>query len=793
MKRHVNPASAAALENPFPGLRPFRQDEEHLFFGRESQVDRMVDKLAATRFLAVVGTSGSGKSSLVNCGLKPALHRGLMAGAGTSWRMVQFRPAGSPLRSMARAFASEAAFFGNYQPDGLSLFEIVEATLKMSSLGLADLYEYAHFDQGVNLLVVVDQFEELFRYGKAGTGSRDSYGVSGDAIALVNLLLEAHAHPEFPIFIVLTMRSDFLGECSQFEGLPEVINESQYLVPRLTREEIREAIAGPIGVAGGELSPVLLTRLVNDVGDNPDQLSILQHAINRTWGWWQKEGGGEGALSLEHYETVGTMTRALDRHAEEAFAELGTGRQQKICEKIFKALTDKGTDARGIRRPMPLKTLCDVAGASHDEVLPVLEVFRIPTRSFLMPPIAEPAEPETVIDISHESLMRVWERLKLWADEEAQSANTYRRLAETAGLHALGKAALWRDPDLETALEWQWKEMPNAAWAHLYRSGFESALSFLAASKRVRDEEMAEAEFARRWRRVTPFIAAFVFAIFLYISPKLSESLAPKVRPLVERFFKRPVVEQGISALDSVASVHDLKRKHFAEALVNGFGYNVSAVMCILGYAALSFAGKRTYRYFAFPGIAERANAQRPAVEKIQVPDVFPAGTGRKESASSAAVEGDFILANFWLRLFAAVIDLLVFLMLVSFSFILFAIVLAALGLKPGDLNDAVVGFIFVFSLPILDYLYQSLMTVSRWGGTLGELACGIAVTDRSGKRPSFGRISGRYAAKALSWLTLGAGFLVQLFTARKQALHDLIAGTIVIRQRRARPSHEIV
>src|SRR5688572_32608079 len=95
--------ATAENKNPFPGLRPFREEEEHLFFGRENQVDAMVDKLAATHFLAVVGTSCSGTSSLVNCGLRPALHVGLMARAGTSWRMAQFRPGSNPMQAMARA------------------------------------------------------------------------------------------------------------------------------------------------------------------------------------------------------------------------------------------------------------------------------------------------------------------------------------------------------------------------------------------------------------------------------------------------------------------------------------------------------------------------------------------------------------------------------------------------------------------------------------------------------------------------------------------------------------------
>src|SRR6476619_2250927 len=125
-------APVAVQTNPFPGLRPFREEEEYLFFGRESQVDAMVDKLAATHFLAVVGTSGSGKSSLVNCGLRPGLHGGLMARAGTTWRMAQFRPGSNPMQAMATALAEDGVLFRDYQAGGLTLAEIVDTTLRMS-------------------------------------------------------------------------------------------------------------------------------------------------------------------------------------------------------------------------------------------------------------------------------------------------------------------------------------------------------------------------------------------------------------------------------------------------------------------------------------------------------------------------------------------------------------------------------------------------------------------------------------------------------------------------------------
>ena len=505
----MNPASTTAITNPFPGLRPFREEEEHLFFGRELQVDAMVDKLAQRRFLAVVGSSGSGKSSLVNCGLRPALHQGRMTSAGTSWRMAQFRPGNHPLAALAQALAEDGVLFRNFEERGLPLVEIIDTTLRMSKRGLIDIFEQASLAKEVNLLLVVDQFEELFRYRQLTDGPQpgdlwsNGHGFSEEVTAFVKLLLEMQQQKDCPIFVVLTMRSDFLGDCTHYAGLAEAINAGLYLVPRLTPEERRDAIVNPIRVQGAEIEPVLVTRLVNDVGDNPDQLSILQHALNRTWANWQQEGGKD-PLALRHYEAIGTMDGALDAHAEEAYAELAsTGMEpslrQRICEKLFQALTDKATDGRGVRRPSTLGYLCALTEATETEVVEVIELFRQPSRSFLMPPAGENLTAEKVIDISHESLMRVWERLKRWVEQEAEAAQTYRRLAESASLNARGEASTLRDPELTIYQNWQQKRQPNKAWAERYAAGFDSAMKFLQRSRAERDAELAEQE--RRQQR----------------------------------------------------------------------------------------------------------------------------------------------------------------------------------------------------------------------------------------------------------------------------------------------------
>src|SRR5262249_28194194 len=203
----MSAAMASPQINPFPGLRPFREDEEHLFFGRENQVDAIVNKLADTHFLAVVGTSGSGKSSLVNCGLRPALHRGLMARAGTAWRMTYSRPGHDPLGALAAALASDGVLFQGSDPGpDLSLAEMIRATLDMSKLGLIDIYEQARLGENLNLLVIVDQFEELFRYRHLrASHDEPAYAVPGDATAFVNLLLEVREQTHCAVYVVLTM------------------------------------------------------------------------------------------------------------------------------------------------------------------------------------------------------------------------------------------------------------------------------------------------------------------------------------------------------------------------------------------------------------------------------------------------------------------------------------------------------------------------------------------------------------------------------------------------------------
>ncbi len=152
--------------------------------------------------------------------------------------------------------------------------------------------------------------------------------------------MEAAQYPDAPIYVAITMRSDFIGDCAQFPALTRKINDSHYLIPQLTRDQKRKAIEGPLAVGNAKVSSRLVQQLLNDLGDNPDQLPILQHALMRTWSYWSAyRDYEEEPVDLKHYEAIGTMSEALSQHANEAYDELDED-QKRICEVLFKSITE---------------------------------------------------------------------------------------------------------------------------------------------------------------------------------------------------------------------------------------------------------------------------------------------------------------------------------------------------------------------------------------------------------------------------------------------------------------------
>ena len=477
------------------------------------------------KLVVITGLSGSGKSSLVKSGLLPSIYSGFMT-VGSNWRVALMRPGENPIGYLTQELASEGTLYTGTKDSYYPYESFIESSLRRSENGLVQVYKDAHLDARQNLLIVVDQFEELFRFNKY---EKEHKPGKSDAIHFIQVLLTAAQQKECPIYVLLTMRSDFLGDCAEFRGLPEAINEGQYLVPRMIRDEIRKAITGPVAVSMATISQRLVTRLLNDINNDTDQLPILQHALMRTWDAWHKRDQPTTPIDFEDYEKIGTMKSALSQHADEAYDELATEKERQICELMFKALTDNTSDLRGIRRPRSIEDLCLLTGGTFEEVKKEVEIFRKPGRTFLMPPLGIELTEKSIVDISHESLMRVWQRLVIWTEEEARSGDIFLRLANSAQLKEQGQRGLLKNPELEIALKWKEKNKPIAKWADGYKANFEQAMAYLEDSRK---EDLAEKKIladkeATRKRLINAIIillillvVASVFSSFYFNSLK---------------------------------------------------------------------------------------------------------------------------------------------------------------------------------------------------------------------------------------------------------------------------------
>jgi hypothetical protein len=297
--------------NPFPGLRAFQPGEADRFFGREQQIEELARRLGEVPLLAVAGASGCGKSSLVLAGLLHYLTHQPAEDGGTQWRPVQMRPGNHPIKKLADGLA---AVLPGGASDGANRAAALDGRLRLGGRGLVEAVRTARLEPNVRLLVAVDQFEEIFRFKRMTDPE--------EATAFVKLLLHAAWEPDSRVSVVLTLRSDALGSCADFRDLPAAINRAQYLVPRLTREQRKEAIVKPIELRSCKVAPRLVQRILNDCNDDFDDLPIMQHVLTRTWQCWAVACQGSRPIDLVDYEATGGGAAALSNHADEAYTSL---------------------------------------------------------------------------------------------------------------------------------------------------------------------------------------------------------------------------------------------------------------------------------------------------------------------------------------------------------------------------------------------------------------------------------------------------------------------------------------
>lgn len=462
-------------ESPFLGLQYFDEQDADRFFGREMLVARIVARLAGSRFLAVIGASGSGKSSLARAGVIPALRRGeRLADGGLpptdsgQWDIRIFTPSAHPLEALAASLTRDS--------ESVSAATVLRADLEQDSRSLALAARRLLAQNGRKcLLLVIDQFEEIF--------TQCRYEAERKAF-IENLLYATNPENPQPVRVLLTLRADFYAQLAQHEGLRERIAQHQEFIGAMNREELTRAILQPAALGNWKVQAGLVEVLLDDLGNEPGALPLLSHALLETW----KRRRGR-VMTVSGYTAAGGVQGAIAQTAETVFRQRLTPAQQPIARMIFIKLAEMGESALDTRRRAAFSELITRATdpATIHAVLDILTEARLVTTSTLEPGDAR------VVEVAHEALIREWPTLREWLDQNRAGLILHRQLTEAANdwlKLERDSGALLRGARLRQMLAWA---VENADLVSLLEQEFLDASQLAAHQEAEQSRKLAEA------------------------------------------------------------------------------------------------------------------------------------------------------------------------------------------------------------------------------------------------------------------------------------------------------------
>ncbi len=420
------------LQNPYKGIEAFDEADAEIFFGRENLVQNLLERMREmgeyANFLAVVGPSGSGKSSVVKAGLLPALRQGALPGS-ENWFIVKITPSLHPLEELEDALVRIAV---TQPPDLVEWMKKDERGLVRAARSI--------MPKGGKLLLVVDQFEEIFTLSQK---EEAEYFLKGIFAALTD--------PKNPIRIIVTLRADFYDRPLMHPQLGQLFKERQETITVMTRDELIEAIQKPAESVGAKLETGLVDLIANDILEEPGALPLLQFALTELFEHRQGR-----RLTHEAYRQIGGVRGALSHRAEIAFSDNLTAGEQAVAKQVFLRLVTPGEGREDTRRRI-LRVELDTL-ENPETIQKVLDTFG---KARLLSFDRDPNSREPTVEVAHEALIREWLTLREWLDENREGLRLHRHLTEAAHeWQAMNQdsGVLYRGARLSQITEWMKKQ-----------------------------------------------------------------------------------------------------------------------------------------------------------------------------------------------------------------------------------------------------------------------------------------------------------------------------------------------
>jgi len=414
------------VRNPFKGLSAFTEADAEDFCGRHRLLAHLLSVFerpgSEGRLVAAVGPSGSGKSSVVRAGLIPALRQGAIDGS-SDWFLTTMMPGAHPFDELEGALVRVAA-----SPPG-PLSELMAG----SDRGIARAVKQIIPDESADLLLVIDQFEELFTLVEDENERRQ----------FIDGLIAAIREPRSRLRLVVTIRADFWDRPLRYPNLAVLLETAAVTVPPLSADELEQSIVEPIAKQRMVYEPGLVARISAEVADQPGALPLLQYALTQLF-----DRHDHGVLTVAEFDGLGGVSGAVARRSEETFQSLSPV-QQLAAQRMFGRLVTLGDGAEDTRRRVSTTELGQDSTMSQ-----VVEVYG---NARLLAFDRDPVTSSPTVEVAHEALIREWPRLRGWLDDGRQDLRVHRHLTTSAtewNAHARDDSELYRGVRLAAAASW---------------------------------------------------------------------------------------------------------------------------------------------------------------------------------------------------------------------------------------------------------------------------------------------------------------------------------------------------
>ncbi len=521
--------------NPFVGLKPYAENQNNSYFGREQEVENVLDILQKNKFVTFSGASGSGKTSLINAGLIPRLKKGFVGQAGKDWAIASFRPGIDPLVNLSYALTAREVLKDDLKSNTTDRKYYSEIISNFGSLGIVEIYKRSEIFGKKNLLIIIDQLEDLYKYNRYF-----DYALSEEDNVLMDLIYRTVTFKNTAIYFLICIETPYLTKLTSYNKLQEIISKSQYSIQNIDHKGIHQILKDTFYKKNIQFNSKVIDLFNETLKEEICYLPNLQFLLYKLYEKFVVNENEKTIIGLDDIDTFGGIKQSIEKDFENLYV-LSSKLEQNRMANFFKSILDTQNLSSKVQYETILKISEHINISQSDLSREIrllkktfFDFFDVFEPSISGIPIAEnkPFDSKNIISLKYTKFLN-WERHSEWLEEEKNNFEDFKAFSEDAIKKNNNKVDFLKTPELESAIAWRDNSTSNKNWAKKYNLDFDQTINFINDSEqddlRIKKEKSDQLARERNKDRKATKIAftlagfALIGLLIAYISYKTAD------------------------------------------------------------------------------------------------------------------------------------------------------------------------------------------------------------------------------------------------------------------------------